>query len=137
MKTKQRSSSFYFLSELLFVIVCFALCSVLCVRLFAMASQKHQLALDQNTALRLIQPLMERLENEAEGPLAECRRFGCELSYDASGQRTERTEDVRFEVKIEKTAAGLTAEFRVTITRKTDQRVLVEAPLVIREEDRS
>lgn len=137
MKTKQRSSSFYFLSELLFVIVCFALCSVLCVRLFAMASQKHQLALDQNAALRLIQPLMEQLENEAEGPLAECRYFGCELSYDTGGQRTEVAEDVRFEVKIEKKAAGLMAEYMVTITRKTDQRVLVEVPLVISEEDRS
>ena len=38
MKIRQRSSSFYFLSELLFVILCFALGSVLCVRLFALAS---------------------------------------------------------------------------------------------------
>ena len=37
MKIRQRSSSFYFLSELLFVILCFALGSVLCVRLFALA----------------------------------------------------------------------------------------------------
>ena len=53
MKIRQRSSSFYFLSELLFVILCFALGSVLCVRLFALASAKHYLALDQNQALRL------------------------------------------------------------------------------------
>ena len=57
MKIRQRSSSFYFLSELLFVILCFALGSVLCVRLFALASAKHYLALDQNQALRLAQPL--------------------------------------------------------------------------------
>ncbi|MFQ8583850.1 MAG: hypothetical protein ACLSA6_15655 [Holdemania massiliensis] len=59
MKIRQRSSSFYFLGELLFVILCFALGSVLCVRLFALADQKHQLALDQNQALRLAQPLAE------------------------------------------------------------------------------
>ena len=65
MKIRQRSSSFYFLSELLFVILCFALGSVLCVRLFALASAKHYLALDQNQALRLAQPLAEQLLGQA------------------------------------------------------------------------
>lgn len=132
MKIKQRSSSFYFLSELLFVIVCFALCSVLCVRLFAMASQNHQLALDQNAAVRLIQPLVQQLETETKGPLAECRRSGCQLSFDAGGQSGEAAEAVRFEVKIERTAA----ELKVTVYRMPDQRVLVNVPVVVSEEDR-
>ena len=57
MKRSPRSGVFYFSPELLFVILCFALCSVLCVRLFALSARQHQLALDQNQALRRLQPI--------------------------------------------------------------------------------
>ena len=89
MKIRQRSSSFYFLSELLFVILCFALGSVLCVRLFALASAKHYLALDQNQALRLAQPLAEQLRTHSGMPLntlwPQCESDACAWRSDENG----------------------------------------------------
>lgn len=94
MKIRQRSSSFYFLSELLFVILCFALGSVLCVRLFALASARHHLALDQNQALRLAQPLAEQLRTHSDVSLTtlwpqQCEPEACLWQSDESGKLQE------------------------------------------------
>ena len=117
MKIRQRSSSFYFLSELLFVILCFALGSVLCVRLFALASARHHLALDQNQALRLAQPLAEQLRTHSDVSLTtlwpqQCEPEACLWQSDESG--IERS------VHNEEKAAVL------RVVRVKDGRILVE-----------
>ena len=100
MKIRQRSSSFYFLSELLFVILCFALGSVLCVRLFALASARHHLALDQNQALRLAQPLAEQLRTHSDVSLTtlwpqQCEPEACLWQSDESGKLQENEMCIR------------------------------------------
>ena len=116
MKIRQRSSSFYFLSELLFVILCFALGSVLCVRLFALASAKHYLALDQNQALRLAQPLAEQLRTHSGTPL---NTLWPQCESDACAWRSDEIEIERLVHNEEKAAV-------LRVVRMKDGRVLLE-----------
>ena len=116
MKIRQRSSSFYFLSELLFVILCFALGSVLCVRLFALASAKHYLALDQNQALRLAQPLAEQLRTHSESD-------ACAWRSDENGMPQENGV---YQIEIERLVHNEEKAAVLRVVRMKDGRVLLE-----------
>ena len=128
MKIRQRSSSFYFLSELLFVILCFALGSVLCVRLFALASARHHLALDQNQALRLAQPLAEQLRTHSDTPLTTLWPQQCEpeaglWQSDESGKLQENGV---YQIEIERSVHNEEKAAVLRVVRVKDGRILVE-----------
>lgn len=127
MKIRQRSSSFYFLSELLFVILCFALGSVLCVRLFALASAKHYLALDQNQALRLAQPLAEQLRTHSGTPLntlwPQCESDACAWRSDENGMPQENGV---YQIEIERLVYNEEKAAVLRVVRMKDGRVLLE-----------
>ena len=128
MKIRQRSSSFYFLSELLFVILCFALGSVLCVRLFALASARHHLALDQNQALRLAQPLAEQLRTHSDTPLTtlwpqQCEPEACLWQSDESGPLQENGV---YQIEIERSVHNEEKAAVLRVVRVKDGRILVE-----------
>ena len=121
MKIRQRSSSFYFLSELLFVILCFALGSVLCVRLFALASAKHYLALDQN------QPLAEQLRTHSGTPLntlwPQCESDACAWRSDENGMPQENGV---YQIEIERLVHNEEKAAVLRVVRMKDGRVLLE-----------
>lgn len=128
MKIRQRSSSFYFLGELLVVILCFALGSVLCVRLFALADQKHQLALDQNQALRLAQPLAEQLRYASDTPLDQlypehCTEKFCMWQSDESGTPQENG---IIQIEIRRQVHNEKVETSLRVIRVQDARLLLE-----------
>lgn len=128
MKIRQRSSSFYFLSELLFVILCFALGSVLCVRLFALASARHHLALDQNQALRLAQPLAEQLRTHSDVSLTtlwpqQCEPEACLWQGDESGKLQENGV---YQIEIERSVHNEEKAAVLRVVRVKDGRILVE-----------
>ena len=128
MKIRQRSSSFYFLSELLFVILCFALGSVLCVRLFALASARHPLALDQNQALRLAQPLAEQLRTHSDVSLTtlwpqQCEPEACLWQSDESGKLQENGV---YQIEIERSVHNEEKAAVLRVVRVKDGRILVE-----------
>ena len=128
MKIRQRSSSFYFLSELLFVILCFALGSVLCVRLFALASARHHLALDQNQALRLAQPLAEQLRTHSDVSLTtlwpqQCEPEACLWLSDESGKLQENGV---YQIEIERSVHNEEKAAVLRVVRVKDGRILVE-----------
>lgn len=118
MKRSPRSGVFYFLTELLFVILCFALCSVLCVRLFALSAWQHQLALDQNQALRRLQPIAEALSSGREAALGV-------QNLDENWQPAQDQPAYRIETEIlEQNEYG--SFYAVRAVRVRDNRVLVE-----------
>ena len=121
MKIRQRSSSFYFLSELLFVILCFALGSVLCVRLFALASAKHYLALDQNQALP------EQLRTHSGTPLntlwPQCESDACAWRSDENGMPQENGV---YQIEIERLVHNEEKAAVLRVVRMKDGRVLLE-----------
>ena len=121
MKIRQRSSSFYFLSELLFVILCFALGSVLCVRLFALASAKHYLALDQNQALA------EQLRTHSGTPLntlwPQCESDACAWRSDENGMPQENGV---YQIEIERLVHNEEKAAVLRVVRMKDGRVLLE-----------
>jgi len=125
MKIRQRSSSFYFLSELLFVILCFALGSVLCVRLFALASAKHYLALDQNQALRLAPPPGGRTHSGT--PLntlwPQCESDACAWRSDENGMPQENGV---YQIEIERLVHNEEKAAVLRVVRMKDGRVLLE-----------
>ena len=128
MKIRHRSSAFYFLGELLFVILFFALGSVLCVRLFALADQKHQLALDQNQALRLAQPLAEQLRYASNTPLDQlfpelCTEKFCMWQSDEIGMPQEKGV---YQIEILRQVHNESVETSLRVIRVHDARLLLE-----------
>ena len=128
MKRSPRSGVFYFLTELLFVILCFALCSVLCVRLFALSARQHQLALDQNQALRLAQPLAEQLRTHSDVSLTtlwpqQCEPEACLWQSDESGKLQENGV---YQIEIERSVHNEEKAAVLRVVRVKDGRILVE-----------
>ena len=116
MKIRQRSSSFYFLGELLFVILCFALGSVLCV------------ALDQNQALRLAQPLAEQLRYASNTPLDQlfpelCTEKFCMWQSDETGMPQEKGV---YQIEILRQVHNESVETSLRVIRVHDARLLLE-----------
>lgn len=131
MRGKTQAHSFYFLAELLFVILCFAVSSVLCVRLFVAANQKHTQSVQLKQALMKIQPYAEQLRYyDATIPLADylaladCQQDQCIVYFDKDWQ--ESTQPAWYEMTVSSQQVGSNRENKIQIVEKIKNRMIVE-----------